>query len=159
MPLFSRSYDDTKLIAEISALSRQVAALKGERNALKDLDNLEQERAQLKKNLTDMKIEWDQEKEKWDREKRETEHLVGLQRKRQEFEVEAAKREVELTVREETLKADKERFQEQISYMEESWKQKFKSLEKLMGKVFDRMPETKQLISITPGNGNGNGED
>ena len=98
--------------------------------------------------LTDKQIEYDREHEKWERERREVEHMVGLQRKRGEFETEAARREATLDVREENLKATQERMQAQLDFTEARFDQQFESLNKLMEKFLDRMPTTKQLITV-----------
>lgn len=145
-----------EILEEIQSLKKEVAALKGERDATKDKKKLDQEYATLKRELTDLQIDYDREKEKWDREKRETEHMVGLQRKRQEFEVSSAERNAKLTVREENLKADKERFEEHVQFIEKRFDQQFESLNGLMEKFLERMPTTKQLITV--GN-NGGSED
>lgn len=144
------------IIEEIRSLKREVAELRGEREGHADALALEKERTDLTRELTDLRIEYDREKEKWDREKREVEHMVGLQRKRADFEKEAAEREARLTVREENLTADKDRFEEHVSFMETRFNDELKALRTLMSKFLDRMPTTKQLITVGP---NGNGEE
>lgn len=146
------------LMEELADLKRSVTEIKGERKATVRVRDLEKEYDQVKRELTDKQIEFDREQEKWEREKREVEHMVGLQRKRGEFESEAAGREAKLSVREENLKAQQERFDEHVKFIEERFDQQFKSLEKLTGKILDRLPTTKQLITVG-GNGNGSEDD
>lgn len=154
MGLFTTKPNYTEeILAEIQDLKCQVAALKGEREATKDKKKLDEEYAKLKRELTDLQIDYDREKEKWDREKRETEHMVGLQRKRQEFEVDSARTTATLAVREESLKADKERFEEHVKFIEKRFDQQFESLNTLMEKFLERMPTTKQLITVGTRNG------
>jgi chromosome segregation ATPase len=145
-----------EILAEIQGLKREVASLKGEREAFTDLVELEEQRQQLLKQVTDMEITHGKAKEEWDRERREVEHMVGLQRKRGEFESEAAVTEAKLAVREENLSAAKERFKEQMDFVEARFDQQFEALNSLMEKVFERMPTTRQLITVGTGNGNGN---
>lgn len=59
--------------------------------------------------------------------KREVEHKVGLERKRQEFEIQQAKRETEVKVREENLAADKERFKAEMNFQREHLQSEIKS--------------------------------
>lgn len=150
---------DNAILTEIQNLSKQVAGLRGERDAEKDSLKLAQERTKLKKELTDLEIEYDREKEKWAREKREVEHMVGLQKKRGEFENESATREAKLSVREENLAADKIRFDEHVAFIEERFDQQFGSLNGLMEKFLERMPTTKQLISVGGVSANGDQHD
>lgn len=145
------------LMDELAEVKAKVAEIRGDRDGATRAGKLEGELSKLKRELTDKQIEFDREQEKWDREKREVEHMVGLQRKRGEFETEAAGREATLSVREENLKADKDRFDEHVQFIEARFDQQFKSLEKLTGKILDRLPTTKQLITV--GGGNGNGDD
>lgn len=149
----SERYD--ALMEQIAGLKSQIAELKGDRDGHKRAKSLEEELSSLKRELTDKQIEFDREQEKWDREKREVEHMVGLQRKRSEFDSDAASREAKLAVREENLKAQQERFEEHTAFIEKRFDQQFKSLEKLTGQILERMPTTKQLITV---GGNGSGE-
>ena len=125
-----------------------MATLRGERDVTKDKIKLDNEIATLTRQLTDLEITFDREKEKWDREKREVEHMVGLQRQRGEFETESASREAKLDVREENLEADKARFDEHVKFIEARFEQQFTALNNLMEKLLERMPTTRQLISV-----------
>jgi hypothetical protein len=161
MGLF-KTYDPTSerfdaLMEELADLKLAVTELKGEEAGLTKVRSLETRINTLTRELTDKQIEWDREKEKWDREKREVEHMVGLQRKRGDFENEAAARDAKLTVREENLDADKKRFDEHVQFIEKRFAEQFKSLEKLTGQILERMPTTRQLITV--GNGNGSEEE
>jgi predicted nucleic acid-binding Zn-ribbon protein len=144
------------LMEELAGLKRQVAELKGDREGHGRAQKLESEIAKLKRDLTDKQIDYDREHERWEREKREVEHMVGLQRKRSEYENEAATREAKLVVREENLTAQQERFDEHVAFIEKRFDQQFRSLEKLTGQILERMPTTRQLISV---GGSRNGRD
>lgn len=148
-----------EILEEIRTLSTEVAKLKGEKEATADLKELDEQYADAKRELTDLQITLDRVKEDHEREKREIEHKVGLQRKTQTFELDAAKREATVQIREENLQAMEQRFEEHVAFIEKRFEQQFKAMNKLTEKILDRMPETKQLISIGPGNGNGNGQD
>ena len=139
----SERFDE--LMDELTVVKTNIAELKGDESNL----TREKEFSELKRKLTDKQIEFDREQEKWDREKREVEHMVGLQRKRGDFETEAAGREATLSVREENLKEDKKRFDEHVKFIEARFDQQFDSLNGLMEKFLERMPTTKQLITVS----------
>jgi hypothetical protein len=145
-----------ELMEQLASLKTQIAELQGDRVGQRKAKSLEDELVKLKRDLTDKQIEFDREQEKWDREKREVEHMVGLQRKRGEFETGAAEREARLSVREENLASAQKRFDEHVAFIEKRFDQQFESLNGLMEKFLERMPTTKQLITV---GGNSNGED
>ena len=149
--MFKKDTVSDEILAEIKELKVEVTLLKGERDANKGAAKLEAEHKTLRRELTDLQIEYDREKEKWEREKREVTHMVGLQKKRGEFEAESAAREATLTVREENLQADKARFEEHVNFMERRFEEELKATRKMMERFLERMPTTKQLISV--GNG------
>lgn len=70
---------------------------------------------------------------------REVEHKVGLERKRQEFEVDAAKREVTLKVREENLQADQRRFKDQMEFHEKRFSEEVGYLKGMLGQVLTKL--------------------
>ena len=78
--------------------------------------------------------------EKYDRRERDVEHMLGLERKRQEFELAAAKREAILGVREENLKADRARFEEQMSFHERRFTEEVTYLKDMIGTLAERLP-------------------
>lgn len=88
------------------------------------------------------KLEIDKSKltEAHEREQREIEHMVGLQRKRGEFEVQAAKREATIQVREENLAAERTQFEKQMSFRTEQFDGQITYLQDIMGQVLSRLP-------------------
>lgn len=158
MGLFDSRHDPTgerydKLLEEIGELKLRVTELRAEKKSRTQIAELEREYADTKKQLVDLQLSFEKEKERHDRERRETEHMVGLQRKRGEFETEAAGREAVLNVREENLQAAKDRFDEHVAFIEKRFDQQFDSLNGLMEKFLERMPTTKQLITVGGRNG------
>lgn len=162
MSLFGKTEDPVaqEIIERIETLSKAVAKLRGERDATKESLKLSDDIVELKKRLTNTQIEYDREKEKHEREKREVEHMVGLERKRQEFEVTSAKRDVQLTVREENLKEDRRRFEEEMDYTRKRFGEEIGRLDGLMKDILKRLPEVKveKSIDLQMPNGNGNGK-
>ncbi len=160
MGLFDAKTDPTSerydaLMEELADLKRAVTELKGEEAGLSKVRGLETRINTLTRELIDKQIEYDREHEKWEREKREVEHMVGLQRKRSEFDSEAAAREAQLAVREENLAAQEKRFEEHVEFIEKRFDQQFESLNSITEKILERMPTTRQLITVGTPNGNG----
>lgn len=94
----------------------------------------------LKRELNDLKIEKSKQDEEFARREREVEHMVGLERKRAEFEKEAAKREATLSVREENLAADRKRFEDQLSFHETRFTEEVGYLKEMVGRVLEAIP-------------------
>jgi hypothetical protein len=158
--LFAKQDDPVaqELLDELRGLKKEVAQLHGEREANTEAIKLSDAIVKLKKELTNLQIEKDREKESHSREKREVEHMVGLERKRQEFEVDAAKRDVKLTVREENLQSDRERFEQEMKFTRERFEKEVGYLQGLMKEILERLPtvSVEKAIDLKV-NGNGNG--
>jgi hypothetical protein len=95
---------------------------------------------ELKREIVEQQIKRDKQKEEHEREKRDVKHMVGLEKKRQEFEIQQAKRETEVTVREENLTADKNRFAKQMEFQQERFEKEVGYLKSLMEQVLNRLP-------------------
>lgn len=102
----------------------------------------------LKREKADLEIERDRETETNERERREVEHMVGLERKRQEFETEQAKREAVVAVREENLQADRERFEQQMRFTTDRFEQELKAERELMQAILKRLPDVTARIDL-----------
>src|ERR1044072_7838961 len=75
-----------------------------------------QEVLNLQKQVEELKISKSRIVEDNAKQERELRHMIGLEKKRQEFEIEEAKRRTALEVREENLKADQKRFEEHLKF-------------------------------------------
>jgi len=131
----------------IAALKEQIADLKvertaaaTERDATKRIKNLQQQISQLE--IDKAKIV-----EENAREKREVTHMVGLERKRQEFEAEQAKKGIEhareqaiLEVQKQNLDTERAAFVKEMAFREERFSQEVGYLKDLMGQILDRLP-------------------
>lgn len=104
--------------------------------------------ADLEKEVTRLTIEADRKKEEWERREREIEHKIGLERKRQEFEIQQAKRDTSVTVREENLKADKERFKAEMDFQRERLQGEVASLRELVTQMLQRLPSAEIYAEI-----------
>ena len=107
--------------------------------------------ADLEKKIADMEIAQAKKQEAWDRREREVEHKVGLERKRQEFEIEQAKRDTQVTVREENLKAEKERFKSEMDFQRKRLEEEVGSLRELVQKMLERLPSAEIYADLSAG--------
>ena len=108
---------------------------------------------ELKKEVARLTIEKDQKQEEWSRREREVEHKVGPERKRQEFEIEQARRETSLKVREENLTADKERFKAEMEFQRKHLEGEIGALRELVGKMLERLPSAEIVATLTNNGG------
>lgn len=136
-----------ELAGEIRNLTREVAALKGEKDALDERRELTEQVLFLKETIEELKIKELRLREEQEKDKRETRHMVGLERKRQEFEaeqqrteIEAARREAILEVREENLNAQREAFEAQMEFMTKQLNAQIADTNAILEKVLERLP-------------------
>jgi hypothetical protein len=150
-----------ELLGELRGLRQQLAEVTGERDQARVEVKLADQIVSLKQQIVDLEIQQDRKHEEHEREKRETKHLVGLERKRQTFEIEQAKRETTLTVREENLAADRKRFEEQMTFTTDRFEREVGYLKELMTDVLSRLPKISadwELAAAAKSNGNGHKE-
>jgi hypothetical protein len=100
---------------------------------VKDVSNLRAE-------IETLKIEKGRKQEEHAKEERELRHMIGLEKKRQEFEIEQARKETSLKVREDNLAAEKARFEEHLKFNTDRFTSMEKYLKEMMEKVLDRLP-------------------
>ena len=133
-----KTVDPTAVIT--AAVERVVARALGDaESALKLTTDI----TELRQKLEKLKIEKDRQDEQFKAREREIEHKVGLERKRQEFEIQQAKREAQVSIREENLKADRERFDEQLKFHEDRFTSEVGYLKDILTKLMERLPEEK----------------
>lgn len=116
------------------------AALQRAQGDVKEALKLGETIQRLQKQVSDLEISKSKKEEEFAREKREVEHMVGLQREKSEFETESAKREATLSVREENLKADRTRFEEQMKFQNDRFTQEVGYLKEMLGRVLEAIP-------------------
>lgn len=100
-----------------------------------------QERATLLKDIEKLKIEKGRKDEEFARREREIEHKVGLERARQEQELTLAKREAIVSVREDTLKAERERFEQNMKFMQDRFEKEVKYQRELSEELLKALPK------------------
>lgn len=128
-----RSITEVVTAAVREALEKSSSRLK---EAMRLGDNIET----LKRQVADLEIQKAKKEEEFAKREREVEHMVGLERKRSEFEKEAAKREAVLDVREANLTAERERFEKQMEFQNNRFTEEVGYLKKMIGQVLTAIP-------------------
>lgn len=140
--MFGRNDKTEQVIRE--AVERVVKDAMGDaQNALRLTGDL----TKLKTELETLRIEKARKEEEFAKREREVEHKVGLERTRQEFEIKQAKREAAVSVREENLAADRERFDGQLKFHEERFTAEVGYLKDMLGQIVERLPSA--TIKVT----------
>lgn len=123
-----------------------------------EIGKREAEITKLKGEIEDLKLSKDRKEEEFSRREREVEHKIGLERLRQEQEVAAQKREaeqakkqVELTVREANLEAEKIRFADQMNFHQKQMEGQISGLQQLVGQLLERLPSMEIKARISNG--------
>lgn len=146
-----------ELLDRIERLSKQVAELKGEKEAVSKTAMLATERLQLLTEIETLKIERARIDEEHARKIREVEHTTGLHRKQTTWEREKAVEEAKLTVQQENLSLDRQRFEEQMAFHKEQIKDEIDRLDGLLKGLMDRLPTVTVEKSIDFAMSNGKG--
>ena len=144
--LGKRSFE--KQVARIAEdAERRIAdELKG----IKSVTDLSGKVKELRQQIETLEIEKARREEDGKRREREIEHKIGLERKRQEFELESGKKDAILKVREENLSADKKRFEEQMKFHEKRFSEEVTYLKDMVSEVLKRLPSAEFTADLTP---------
>ena len=118
---------------------------------IKTIADLNKEARALREKLVTLEIEKDRKDEGFAKKEREIEHKVGLERTRQKFEIENAKREATVTVREENLTADRDRFEGQMKFQNERFTTEVEYLKEMVGQVLKRLPDASIYTEVKGG--------
>jgi hypothetical protein len=124
--------------------------VEGELRGLRTVTDLSVKVKSLREQVEKLEIEKGRKDEEFERKEREIEHKVGLERKRQEFELASGKREATLAVREENLKADRKRFEEQMKFHEERFTAEVGYLKEMLSDIVQRLPSAEFTADLTP---------
>lgn len=106
-------------------------AMNDANSILKDVKTI----ADLRKQINNLEIDKGKIEEGNAKRERELEHKIGLEKQRQEAELEMGTREAVVAVREENLTADKERFEGQLEFHEQRFTEEVGYLKDIVGQV------------------------
>ena len=151
----------TGLREEVSKLRRELRDARTERDEARAEVKVADELVKVKKDLVEARIQQDRLTETNDRERRDIEHKVGLEKRRQEQELVLAKREALVEVRENNLQADRDRFEEQMSFTTKRFEEEAHTQKELMLEILKRLPTVtvEKSIELVGSNGNGRHRD
>lgn len=135
-----KNQDHQALSEQVDRLEAEIKRLSEETGAYGRIKQLQKVEKELREQIETLKIEKSRKEEDHAKQERELRHMVGLERERQKFEVDAAKREAMLEVREENLDADKKRFEEQMKFHEKRFTEEVGYLKGMLTQVLDRLP-------------------
>lgn len=142
--------EDTVETAVRRVVDSYVGELRGELSGLSSMAALRKQITKLQEESETLRIEKGRREEEFARREREVEHKVGLERARQSFEVDEAKRLAVLSVREENLKADRTRFEEQMKFHQERFEKEVGYLKDMLVKITERLPSARFTADLTP---------
>lgn len=138
----------TKTIAELH--KDALSMVEGELRGIRSVADLAGKVKSLRTEVEKLETEKSRKTEEFARREREVEHKVGLERKRQEFELESGKRDAVLKVREENLAADRKRFEEQMQFHDERFTAEVGYLKDMLAEIVKRLPSAEFTANITP---------
>jgi chromosome segregation ATPase len=130
------------LAAELAGLRADIKALTSERDGTAERNKLRDQIEQLKREKATLT-------EDNDRKIRETEHKTGLMRQKTDQDIAAAKRETGLQVREENLKADKQRFADEMEFQRKHLQGEVDRIDGILRAILDRLPSIDVALEGT----------
>ena len=143
------STTETRIKRTVEALLRQVLDdADTTLGKIKTIQHLNAKVKDLREQAETATIEKDRREEEYSRKDRKVEHKVGLERTRQKFEVEQAKRETTVHVREENLEADKERFKGEMEFQRKHLEDEIGSLRELVQGMLKRLPSAEIFAKV-----------
>jgi hypothetical protein len=146
MFLFGRG----KAVTVLTELQKDILArVEGDLKGIRSVVDLAAKVKSLREEKEKLEIEAARRDETFARKEREIEHKVGLERKRQEFELASGKREATLSVREENLAADRKRFEEQMAFHEKRFTEEVSYLKQIIGDIAERLPTANFTGNLT----------
>lgn len=137
-----------RLLEEMDRIKQAIADLKIEREAAGKEVGLTRELVALKTEISDLKIDKGRITEEHAKRERELTHMIGLEKKRQEVELDQARRDIALKVREENLAADKSRFTEEMKFQRERFEKEVGYLKDMMADILDRLPNVNVALGL-----------
>ena len=131
-----------------NVMKEMVEGVNGELSKIKNLTDLTQKVATLKKEKENLEDDIRIQKANIAEREREITHKVGLERKRQEFEIEQARRETKLQIQQANLDADKKRFAEQMEFHEKRFTEEVKYLKEMITDMMQRLPSMEVISKL-----------
>jgi hypothetical protein len=129
-------------------VNEHFAGMRKDIAAIGKLASLKAERDRLLESIETVKREKARHDEDHERKIRDTEHKVGLVQKQHEAEMKIAKREVALEVKEQTLDADRQRFEDQMKFEREKTQEQIKQLHGMIKPLLKALPTAEMMLTV-----------
>ena len=116
---------------------------------MRTYQQLHQGMAKLKEEVEDLKITKLRREEEFARREREITHKIGLEKKRQEQELELAKREAKVEVDEDNLVRERGAFADQMTFEREHLEKTIERIDGILKQVLKRLPSAEIIAEIS----------
>ena len=103
----------------------------------------------LRKENADLEIRLEHQRAQHERENLEIQHMVGLEKNRQEVELAQAKRESLLVLREENLAQEKDRFAQEMQFIKDQFSKEMERMSSIYEEIITRMPNINVALTKT----------
>jgi hypothetical protein len=138
--MFGKENKEVKVLIQDAVMAGIKNAIADTKSALGKLNQI----AKLNEEIEGLKIEKNSREWEYKKKEEEIEHKVGLERKRQEFEVEQAKREATVALREENLAAEKKQFETNMKFIQDRFEKEVGYLKDILSQVLKCVQEVKK---------------
>ena len=135
-------------VESLALLDEAVKNVQEKLDKIRNVADYQAELDRLREEASGLRILNEEKKAEWDRKQTDIEFKVGLDRRRHEQELELSKRETVLTVREENLSKDIQRFEDRMNDQREAMKAEMDSLRTLTGQLLERLPDARMIAKI-----------
>ena len=153
MGIFSRKSSVEKSISDSveRVIVKYLTSAENEIKTFLQAGNLEERVKTLTTQLSSLQIEKSRIEEDFTRREREIEHKLGLEKLRQEQDLELGLREQSIKIKEENLTADKARFEAQMKFMTERMSKENDHLKAMMEDILAKLPTVRHDIKEVRG--------
>lgn len=140
---------ESELLDRLEEVTRELAEVRGTFDGTKTAVKLAQQINTLREEISTLKVDKSVLTEAHNREKREVEHEVGLHRKQMDFELDSARREALLEVREANLDHERKAFEEQQAFRQEQFDGQITYIKDITAQILERLPAIGVKLSDT----------
>ena len=138
-------------LESLALLDEAVKGVQEKLDKIRNIADYEAAVESLKGQLSDLRIKRDEIDAKYKRDGIDIEFKVGLERLRHEQELTLSKRDAILSVREENLSKDLERFEAQSEFQRKAIANEMHGLHEMVNKLMERLPDARIIAKL--GNG------
>ncbi len=127
-----------------------MAQVENHLTGIRNVADLSAKVKELNEQILSLKSEKASIEAKHKRDEEEIEHKLGLHKKQVEQDIALAKREATVALREENLKADRDRFEKQMEFVEKRFGEQVTYLKDIVKGLTDRLPSMAMTADLSP---------